>query len=106
MLIATDETHYDFFICHLLTTSYAIRILLPELPVKFAESLVKAHWLFIVIVYCIQLRPEIKPELIDKVDASDISWEKIVKQALQQKSEDTGVEDTHYLKSGLHVMPV
>lgn len=97
MMIATTESNYDFFICHLLTTSYAIRVLLPELPVKFAESLVKAHWLFVLVVYCIQLRPEIKPELIDEVDVEGKTWEKVVKEALVHKAYDD-VEDTHYLK--------
>ena len=100
MLCATHKPghpQYDFFICHLLTTAYAIRILLPELPNKFATTLVKAHWLFFVVVYCVQLRPAIRPQLVDDVDVGGKSWDDVVKKVLC-RDRRTDMEDTHYLK--------
>jgi len=101
MLCATHKPgypQYDFFICHLLTTAYAIRILLPELPNRFAAALVKAHWLFFIVVYCVQLRPAIRPQLVDEVDVDGKSWDDVVKKVLC-RDRRTGMEDTHYLKA-------
>lgn len=102
LLVATHEPGspaYDFFICHLLTTSYAVRVLLPELPAAFAPVLLKAHWLFVIVVYCTQLRPLIRPELVDAVDTHGRSWDDVVQHAIAQKKGDPKLEDTHYLKS-------
>ena len=96
---------YDFFICHLLTIAYAIRTLLPELPSKYAPAMIKAHWLFFIVVYCIQLRPKIRPEVIDHVDVGGRSWDDIIAKALGQKKEGHCVEDTHYIK-GLLSLPL
>jgi len=96
---APGEPKYDFFICHLLTTAYAVRTILPELPAAFTLPVLKGHWLFIVIVYLTQLRPDIKPDLIEEVDISDKSWEKIVQKTLAQKKGAQEMEDAHYLKA-------
>lgn len=39
------EGKYDFFIVHLLTSSHAVRILLPLIPAKFQVPLVRQWWL-------------------------------------------------------------
>lgn len=65
MLVATvpPGTHsYNFFVCHVLTTSHAVRILLPFLPAKFHISLVRQWWLLTLAVYIAELRPKIDPD--------------------------------------------
>jgi len=96
---ARGQPEYDFFICHLLTTAYAVRTVIPELPIAFTLPVLKGHWLFIVIVYLTQLRPEIKPDLIDGVDVANKPWEVIVLKTLAQKKGAQGMEDAHYLKA-------
>lgn len=57
-------THaYDFFMVHILTTSHAVRILLPLIPKKFHVSLVRQWWLLTIAVYISQGRPEINEDL-------------------------------------------
>ena len=91
---------FNFFICHLLTTAYAIRTLLPELPSKSAPAMIKSHWLFVVVVYCIMLRPKIRPEVIDRVDVGGKSWDDIAAKALSQDR-----CDEHYVKCFLPLPP-
>lgn len=67
LLVSTVQpgTHaYDFFLVHVLTSSHAVRILLPLIPKKFHISLVRQWWLFAIIVYIIQLRPKIDDEVV------------------------------------------
>lgn len=60
-------THsYDFFFVHLLTTSHAVRVLLPFIPKSFHISLVKQWWLLVVAVYIAQLRPKISEDIEEK----------------------------------------
>ena len=57
-------THaYDFFMVHLLTTSHAVRILLPLIPKKFHIGLVRAWWLLVIAIYVAQLRPKIDEDI-------------------------------------------
>ncbi|CZS88518.1 uncharacterized protein RAG0_00247 [Rhynchosporium agropyri] len=57
-------THaYDFFMVHILTTSHAVRILLPLIPKKFHISLVRQWWLLAIAVYVAQLRQKIDEDL-------------------------------------------
>ena len=60
-------THaYDFFMVHILTTSHAVRILLPLIPKKFHISLVRQWWLLTLAVYISQLRPKIDDDIEEK----------------------------------------
>ncbi|KAH6670634.1 hypothetical protein B0J14DRAFT_596663 [Halenospora varia] len=57
-------THaYDFFMVHILTTSHAVRILLPIIPKRFHISLVRQWWLLTIAVYIAQLRPKIDDDI-------------------------------------------
>ena len=57
-------THsYDFFLCHVLTTSHAIRILIPLIPKRFHVSLVRQWWLLTIAVYIAQMRPKIDDDI-------------------------------------------
>lgn len=68
LLIASvpSGTHsYNFFFCHVLTTSHAVRVLLPVIPKKFHIGLVREWWLLTIAVYVSELRPKIDPDYIN-----------------------------------------
>ncbi|KAK7989807.1 ribosome biogenesis protein Ssf2 [Apiospora arundinis] len=74
---------YNFFICHILTTSHAVRILLPIVPKKFHISLVRQWWLLTVALYMILNRPKI--DFDDYVRPGDLKgkkWNYVVDKAL------------------------
>lgn len=105
LLVATCEPGnsraYDFFLVHLLTTSHAVRILLPLIPARFHISLVRQWWLLSLAVYIAQLRPKIALESITRYDTKDKDWAWVDKQAL----EGEWSMDAHYVK-GLRAMKV
>jgi Questin oxidase-like len=85
-------THaYDFFIVHLLTTSHAVRILLPVIPKKFHVSLVRQWWLLTIAVYIAQLRPETDDDLEVKPDKG---WKYVEEMAVN----GPWATDAHYIK--------
>ena len=68
-------THsYDFFLVHILTTSHAVRILLPMIPEKFHISIVRQWWLLTIAVYIAQLRPKIQGDRIGRPDLGGRHW--------------------------------
>ncbi|KAK3337085.1 hypothetical protein B0T19DRAFT_411458 [Cercophora scortea] len=96
LLVATVKpgTHaYNFFIVHLLTTSHAVRILLPFLPAKFHLSLVRQWWLLTLAVYIAELRPKIDPDYIG--DPKGKSWNYVEYKALNSQWST----DAHYVKA-------
>ena len=101
LLVATRKpgSNYDFFLVHLLTTSHAVRILLPHLPAKFHVVLVRQWWLLTLAVYIAQLRPEIKLDTITRYDLRGRNWEWVDRQAVGGK----WALDAHYVK-GLRAM--
>ena len=101
LLVATHEpgSKYDFFQVHLLTTSHAVRILLPLIPAKFHVALVRQWWLLTLAVYIVQLRPEIKLDIITEYELKGRNWEWVDKQAIEGK----WALDAHYVK-GLRAM--
>lgn len=101
LLVATHEpgSKYDFFQVHLLTTSHAVRILLPLIPAKFHVALVRQWWLLTLAVYIVQFRPEIKLNIITGYDPKGRGWEWVDKQAVEGK----WALDAHYVK-GLRAM--
>lgn len=92
MLCATGE--YDFYLVHLLTLAYAVRTLLPVIPKDYALPLCKLNWLYTIALYVVQVRPEIRPALIDEVDITGRTWEDVVAKALAKEN-----VDAHYLKA-------
>ncbi|KAI9797383.1 MAG: hypothetical protein M1825_006012 [Sarcosagium campestre] len=98
LLLATvppDSEGYDFFLVHLLTTSHAIRVLLPLIPEEFHVSLVRQWWLFTLAVYIAQLRPEIKESRITDYELAGRDWKWAEKQALASSH----AYDAHYVKA-------
>lgn len=86
---------YDFFLCHVLTTTHAVRVLLPLIPGRFQLPLVRQWWLMTLALYVAQLRPEINVDRINKFDLKGRDWNWTAKQAV--KSEYS--TDPHYVKA-------
>ncbi|KAL9005782.1 MAG: hypothetical protein Q9188_001448 [Gyalolechia gomerana] len=86
---------YDFFIVHLLTTSHAVRILLPLLPVNIHVPLVRQWWLLTIAVYIAQLRPEVVLTSVTDYDRKGRGWSWVDKQAIQGEH----ALDPHYVKA-------
>jgi hypothetical protein len=96
LLVSTvrPSTHaYNFFVVHLLTTSHAVRILLPLLPAKFHISLVRQWWLLTLAVYIAELRPKIDPDYVPG-DLKGKGWKYVEYQALNS----AWSTDAHYVK--------
>ncbi|RDI89515.1 hypothetical protein Vi05172_g756 [Venturia inaequalis] len=97
LLVGTHGTDnkYDFFAVHLLTSSHAVRILLPLVPAEFQLPLVRQWWLFTIAVYIAQLRPTIDMQRIEEYDVKGRTWEWVAKTALTGKYS----LDAHYVKA-------
>ncbi|KAH7413125.1 hypothetical protein BKA64DRAFT_616812 [Cadophora sp. MPI-SDFR-AT-0126] len=95
LLVRTVQpgTHaYDFFLVHILTTSHAVRILLPMVPKKWHISLVRQWWLLTIAVYVAQLRPKIDEDL----EAKPVKgWKYVDEMAVQ----GPWATDAHYVKA-------
>jgi len=89
------DEQYDFFIVHLLTTSHAVRVLLPRLPSKFHIPLVRQWWLFTVLVYIAQLRPRINIDDIKLVELEGRDWNYVTEKAIKSHHRT----DAHYVKA-------
>ncbi|KAJ2991901.1 hypothetical protein NUW58_g2350 [Xylaria curta] len=88
-------THaYNFFIVHLLTSSHAVRILLPMIPAKFHVSLVRQWWLFTVAVYAIFECPKIDPDYVTS-DVAGKQWNYVEDKALN----GAYATDAHFVKA-------
>lgn len=94
LLVRTVEpgTHaYDFFTCHLLTTSHAVRILIPFIPKRFHVSLVRQWWLLTILVYITQMRPKISEDIETPPTKQ---WNYVEDKAVNGK----WATDAHYVK--------
>ena len=84
---------------HVLTTSHAVRILLPLIPAKFHMTLLRQWWLLTLAVYIAQVRPKIELKNITDYDIEGKDWAWVDKQAVEGKWS----LDAHYVK-GLRAM--
>lgn len=97
LLVGNPESRskkYDFFSVHILTTSHAVRILLPFIPAKYHVALVRQWFLLTVIVYISQLRPEISLDHINSYDLQGRDWDWVDNQAVNGE----WFTDAHYVK--------
>lgn len=90
---------YDFFLVHLLTTSHAVRILLPFLPPQYHTNLVKEWFLITLLIYIAQLSPAIPhpsadDNAISTFDLQSRDWDFVVDKALKGKH----ATDAHFVK--------
>jgi hypothetical protein len=98
LLSATSQhgsSSYDFFFVHTLTTSHALRVLLPFMPASFHVSLVRQWWLFGLAVYIAQLRTPIEPESVINYDLDGKDWIWVDEQAIRSR----WATDAHYVKA-------
>jgi len=97
ILVATEkpgDSKFDFFLVHLLTSSHAVRVLLPLVPAKFHINLVRQWWLFTLAVYIAQLRPAIKLDEITEYDLKGRGWGFALDKALHSSHS----LDAHFVK--------
>jgi hypothetical protein len=96
LLVATVQpgSHaYNFFIVHLLTTSHAVRVLLPFLPPQHHVTLVREWWLFVLAVFTTRGRPLPDPDNVES-DLKGKSWKYVEDKALNS----AWSKDAHYVK--------
>jgi hypothetical protein len=92
---APAKAKYDFFLVHVLTSSHAIRILLPLIPAKFHVSLLRQWWLFALAVYIAQMRPEVDMGGVKDGDGGmKTNWKCVLDRALNGPH----ANDAHYVK--------
>ncbi|KKY21678.1 putative mgs207 protein [Phaeomoniella chlamydospora] len=97
----SSQSHYDFYLVHLLTTSHALRILIPLLPPAFHLTLFRQWWLITVGYYISQLRPIISYDEVLNYDLKDRGWDYVQKMGVEGKHS----ADAHYVK-GLRALKV
>jgi hypothetical protein len=86
---------FDFFFVHALTSSHAIRILLPLIPAKFHVNLLRQWWLFALAVYIAQTRPRIgQAASIQNYDVQGRDWKYVIHNALNGPHST----DAHFVK--------
>lgn len=85
---------YNFFIVHVLTTSHAVRILLPFIPAKYHVPLVRQWWLLALAVYIAELRPNLDPDYIPAEPVGK-TWDYVQKQAVEGR----WATDSHFVKA-------
>lgn len=85
----------DFFLVHLLTTSHAVRIILPSVPAQHHLSLLRQWWLLTLAVYIAQLRPQLDERIVMDYNTAGKDWHWIVSQAIGGNI----CPDPHYIKA-------
>jgi hypothetical protein len=93
--LLTSSGDYNFFMVHALTSSHAVRILLPLVPGKFQTSLVRQWWLFALAVYIGQNRPRIDGSKVSEVELDGRGWKHVEHMALAGQH----ALDSHYVKA-------
>ncbi|GKZ85967.1 hypothetical protein AnigIFM56816_000815 [Aspergillus niger] len=93
--IAIAMKRHDFFLVHVLTTSHAIRVMIPLIPAQFHVPILRQWWLITLALYIAQLRPKIKPSQIFEYDLKERNWDWPVSKALKGQHST----DAHYVKA-------
>ena len=87
---------FDFFFVHSLTSSHAVRILLPVVPAEWQLPLVRQWWLITLAVYVMQQRPAINLDDIRRFDHKGRDWTWVDKQGIER---ERWALDAHYVKA-------
>ena len=85
---------YDFFLLHILTTSHAVRILIPFLPAEHHVPLLQQWFLITLALYIAQLRPAVSKQMVTNYDLAGRGWDDACKLALESEHKF----DEHYVK--------
>ncbi|TKX25572.1 hypothetical protein C1H76_2222 [Elsinoe australis] len=88
------DSRYDFFLVHALTSSHAVRLLLPLVPGKWHLSLIRQWWLFALSAYVMQLRPTIDVSRVEEYDLKGRGWNYVIDRALNSEF----AADAHFVK--------
>lgn len=86
---------YDFFLVHLLTTSHAVRILIPFFSAAYHIPLVREWFLITCAIYIAQLRPLINLDFVRNVDLQGRDWKFVEKGAISGPHR----LDAHFVKA-------
>ena len=93
--IPGNDSVFDFFLVHVLTSSHAVRILLPLVPAKFHVNLLRQWWFSALAVYIAQTRPQITiSQSVQAHDGTKKDWKYVVHKAL----DGPHAKDAHYVK--------
>ena len=92
---STGGHGYDFFLVHLLTTSHAVRILIPFIPREYHVKIVREWLLITIAIYIAQLRPAIKKSFVTDFDLQGRDWAFAERTALEGKKKF----DAHFVKA-------
>lgn len=84
---------YNFFLVHLLTTSHAVRILLPFFPPEHHVALVRQWWLLVIAVFVVKGRPTPDPDNVSD-DLKGRHWAYVEDKALNSP----WARDAHFVK--------
>ncbi|KAJ5114886.1 hypothetical protein NUU61_000645 [Penicillium alfredii] len=98
LLVSTHEDSgekYDFFLVHIMTTSHAVRVLLPLIPGRFQIPLLRQWWLLTLAVYIAQLRPELSLERVREYNLKGRDWNWAAQKAVKGEYST----DAHYVKA-------
>jgi len=101
MLVAThkpNEPQYDFFLCHVLTSHHAMRVLLADAASSIKLDLKRQFWLFMLLAYLTQMRPKVDESLVDETKLDGKGWDFIYEAALKG-DHSTDVHDVKALRS-------
>jgi Questin oxidase-like len=93
---------YDFFLVHLLTTSHALRILLPFIPAQHHIPVLRQWLLITIALYVAQHRPIIDTKHVTDYDRKGKDWDYVVARALDRNGHGL---DAHFVK-GVRAMKV
>ncbi|KAL1297678.1 hypothetical protein AAFC00_006230 [Neodothiora populina] len=122
-LLVSPHEHgqkYDFFLVHVLTSTHALRVVIPMIPKQYHIALVRQWWLFAVSTYIAQQRPKIDVAKIHAFDLKGKTWKHIdddavngeykldahfVKalRAMKVAKETWGDPDEYFLKAAVHL---
>lgn len=96
LLVSTHKPgkKFDFFFCHVLTTSHALRIVIPLIPKKWHIPLIRQWWLLVVMVYMAQSRPDIDLAKIHDIDLKGREWNYVEDKAVNGQWK----LDSHFVK--------
>ncbi|KAF5688481.1 cell cycle checkpoint [Fusarium denticulatum] len=96
LLVATVKpgTHaFNFMLVHILTTSHAVRVLLPFIPEKYHIPLVRQWWLLALGIFIVKRRPLPDPDNVDN-DPKQRGWKYVEDKAVNSD----WATDAHYVK--------